>query len=47
MYKLKNIYVNSAKDYVREEPIIVVNETKVGKTIIGNNKIVIIGGINH
>lgn len=44
MYKLKDIYINSAKDYVREEPLIIVNETKVGKTIIGNNKIVVIGG---
>ena len=32
------------KEYVRKEPIIVVNETKDGKTIIGNNKIVVIGG---
>ena len=32
------------KDYVRKEPLIVVNETEGGKTIIGNNKIVVIGG---
>ena len=44
MAKLKNISIDSYKDYVREEPLIVVNETKVGKTIIGNNKIVVIGG---
>ena len=44
MYKVKNNYFRSAKDYVREEPLIVINETKGGKTIIGNNKIVVIGG---
>ena len=44
MYKLKDISIDSYKDYVRKEPLIVVNETKVGKTIIGNNKIVVIGG---
>ena len=44
MDKLKNISIDSYKDYVRKEPLIVVNETKVGKTIIGNNKIVVIGG---
>ena len=44
MYKLKNISIDRYKDYVREEPLIVVNETEGGKTIIGNNKIVVIGG---
>ena len=44
MDKLKNISIDSYKDYVRKEPLIVVNETKVGKTVIGNNKIVVIGG---
>ena len=44
MYKLKNMYISRDKDYVRKEPLIVVNETEVGKTIIGNNKIVVIGG---
>ena len=44
MYKLKNNSIDSYKDYVRKEPLIVVNETKVGKTVIGNNKIVVIGG---
>ena len=46
MSKLKNIYINSDNGYVREEPVIVVNETKdeIKTTTIGNNKIVIIGG---
>ena len=44
MYKLKNNSIDRHKDYVRKEPLIVVNETKVGKTVIGNNKIVVIGG---
>ena len=44
MYKLKNIEFQIVKDYVRKEPLIVVNETEGGKTIIGNNKIVVIGG---
>ena len=44
MDKLKNISIDSYKDYVRKEPLIVVNETEGGKTIIGNNKIVVIGG---
>ena len=44
MVKLKDISIDSYKDYVRKEPLIVVNETKVGKTVIGNNKIVVIGG---
>ena len=44
MYKVKNIYMQRQKDYVRKEPLIVVNETEGGKTIIGNNKIVVIGG---
>ena len=44
MVKVKNIYIQDHKEYVRKEPLIVVNETKVGKTIIGNNKIVVIGG---
>ena len=44
MYNVKNNYFRSDKDYVRDEPIIVINETKGGKTIIGNNKIVVIGG---
>ena len=44
MVKLKNIYGNMDNGYFRKEPLIVVNETKVGKTIIGNNKIVVIGG---
>lgn len=44
MVKVKNIYMQRQKDYVRKEPLIVVNETEGGKTIIGNNKIVVIGG---
>ena len=44
MVKLKNIYGNRDNDYVRKEPLIVVNETEGGKTIIDNNKIVVIGG---
>ena len=44
MYKLKNIEFQIVKDYVRKEPLIVVNETEGGKTIIGNNKIAVIGG---
>ena len=44
MVKLKNIYGNRDNDYVRKEPLIFVNETTVGKTIIGNNKSIVIGG---
>ena len=44
MVKLKNIYGNMDNGYFRKEPLIVVNETEGGKTIIGNNKIVVIGG---
>ena len=46
MVKVKNIYMQRQKEYVRKEPIIVVNETKdeIKTTTIGNNKIVIIGG---
>lgn len=46
MVKWENIYIQTHKEYVRKEPLIVVNETKVGKTIIGNNKIIVIGGDN-
>ena len=44
MVKLKNIYGNMDNGYFRKEPLIVVNETEGRKTIIGNNKIVVIGG---